>query len=193
MSVSWRLWIGWGLSGLVILFLIMDGVMKLAGPSVVVQAQEKLGYPSSVTFGLGVLLLVCTALYAIPKTSVFGAILLTGYFGGAIASQLRIGEPAARPIVPDDVPLVPAPQLVLIYDAAGNQERLLLERAFRPDLDRRSIQRKIRNLTHLLDIDVGAYKDGPAEFAGSLNRARPQKANRSAAVGAVRNRAAHAI
>jgi len=93
MSASWRLWIGWGLSGLAILFLIMDGVMKLAGPSVVVQAQEKLGYPGSVTFGLGVLLLVCTALYAIPKTSVFGAILLTGYLGGAIASQLRIGEP----------------------------------------------------------------------------------------------------
>jgi len=93
MPASWRLRIGWGLSVLVILFLIMDGVMKLAGPSVVVQAQEKLGYPGSVTFGLGVLLLVCTALYAIPKTSVFGAILLTGYLGGAIASQLRIGEP----------------------------------------------------------------------------------------------------
>jgi len=93
MPASWRLWIGWGLSGLAILFLIMDGVMKLVGPDVVVQAQEKLGYPGSVTFGLGVLLLVCTALYAIPQTSVLGAILLTGYLGGAIASQLRIGEP----------------------------------------------------------------------------------------------------
>ena len=93
MPASWRLWIGWGLSGLAILFLIMDGVMKLAGPSVVAEAQAKLGYPGSVTFGLGVLLLVCTALYAIPQTSVLGAILLTGYLGGAIASQLRIGEP----------------------------------------------------------------------------------------------------
>lgn len=93
MSASLRLWIGWGLSGLVILFLVMDGVMKLAGPSFVVQAQEKLGYPGTVTFGLGVLLLVCTALYAIPQTSLLGAILLTGYLGGAIASQLRIGEP----------------------------------------------------------------------------------------------------
>ena len=93
MPASWRLWIGWGLSGLVILFLIMDGVMKLAGPSMVVEAQAKLGYPASMTFGLGVLLLVCTVLYAIPQTSVFGAILLTGYLGGAIASQLRIGEP----------------------------------------------------------------------------------------------------
>jgi hypothetical protein len=71
----------------------MDGVMKLVGPSVVVEAQEHLGYPGSVTFGLGVLLLACTALYAIPKTSLLGAILLTGYLGGAIASQLRIGEP----------------------------------------------------------------------------------------------------
>lgn len=92
MPASWRLRIGWGLSVLVILFLIMDGVMKLAGPAVVVEAQEKLGYPGSVTFGLGVLLLICTALYAIPQTSALGAILLTGYLGGAIASQLRIGE-----------------------------------------------------------------------------------------------------
>ncbi len=93
MAANWRLWIGWGLSGLAILFLIMDGGMKLVGPAVVVQAQEKLGYPGSVTFGLGVLLLACTALYAIPQTSLLGAILLTGYLGGAIASQLRIGEP----------------------------------------------------------------------------------------------------
>ena len=93
MAANWRLWIGWGLSGLAILFLIMDGAMKLVGPAVVVQAQEKLGYPGSVTFGLGVLLLACTALYAIPQTSLLGAILLTGYLGGAIASQLRIGEP----------------------------------------------------------------------------------------------------
>jgi hypothetical protein len=93
MAANWRLWIGWGLSGLVIVFLLMDGAMKLAGPSIVVQAQEKLGYPGSATFGLGVLLLACTALYAIPQTSVLGAILLTGYLGGAIASQLRIGEP----------------------------------------------------------------------------------------------------
>ena len=93
MPASWQLRIGWGLSGLAILFLIMDGVMKLAGPSVVAEAQAKLGYPGSVTFGLGVLLLTCTVLYAIPRTSVLGAILLTGYLGGAIASQLRIGEP----------------------------------------------------------------------------------------------------
>jgi hypothetical protein len=93
MASNWRIWFGWALSGLAILFLIMDGVMKLVGPSVVVEAQEHLGYPGSVTFGLGVLLLACTALYAIPKTSLLGAILLTGYLGGAIASQLRIGEP----------------------------------------------------------------------------------------------------
>ena len=93
MTESWRVWIGWGLSGLVILFLVMDGGMKLVGPAVVVEAQEKLGYPGTVTFGLGILLLACTALYAIPQTSVLGAVLLTGYLGGAIASQLRIGEP----------------------------------------------------------------------------------------------------
>jgi len=93
MTAKWRLWVGWGLSSLVILFLLMDGGMKLAGPAFVVEAQERLGYPGSVTFGLGVLLVVCTALYAIPQTSVLGAILLTGYLGGAIASHVRIGDP----------------------------------------------------------------------------------------------------
>jgi hypothetical protein len=93
MGARWRLWIGWGLSGLVILLLLMDGAMKLAGPSFVVEAQKRLGYPGSVTFGLGVLLLACTALYAIPRTSVLGAILLTGYLGGAIASHLRMSDP----------------------------------------------------------------------------------------------------
>ena len=93
MTSNWRRRSGWALSGFAILFLTIDGAMKLAGPAVVVEAQEKLGYPGSATFGLGVLLLACTALYAMPRTSVLGAILLTGYLGGAIASQLRIGEP----------------------------------------------------------------------------------------------------
>jgi hypothetical protein len=93
MAANWRLWIGWGLSGLVILLLLMDGGMKLAGPTFVIEAQERLGYPASVTFGLGVLLLACTVLYAIPQTSVLGAILLTGYLGGAIASHVRVGDP----------------------------------------------------------------------------------------------------
>jgi len=83
------------LSGLAVLFLLMDGAMKLVrpAPAPVAQAQAQLGFPDSLSFGIGILLLACTILYAIPRTSVFGAILLTGYLGGAIALQLRVGNP----------------------------------------------------------------------------------------------------
>ena len=66
----------------------MDGVMKLMKPDVVVKATvQELGYPESDIVGIGVLLLACTLLYVIPRTSILGAILLTGYLGGAIASR----------------------------------------------------------------------------------------------------------
>jgi hypothetical protein len=71
------------------LFLFMDGVMKLMKPAFVVEATVRLGYPDSVILGLGIVLLACTVLYSIPRTSVLGAILLTGYLGGAVASHLR--------------------------------------------------------------------------------------------------------
>jgi hypothetical protein len=92
-SVGWNklLWAGRILSGLVTLFLVMDGGMKLFKPSFVVQATTKLGYPESTIVGIGVALLTCSVLYLVPRTSVFGAILLTGYFGGAVASNVRIG------------------------------------------------------------------------------------------------------
>ena len=67
--------------------------MKLLKPAFVVDATVKLGYQETVIQGLGIALLVCTILYAIPSTSVFGAILLTGYLGGAVASNLRAGSP----------------------------------------------------------------------------------------------------
>jgi hypothetical protein len=88
-----RLWAGRVISALPALFLLMDGVMKLIKPDFVVQATVQLGYPESVILGLGVVLLVCTVLYLIPGTSVLGAILLTGYLGGAVATQVRIGNP----------------------------------------------------------------------------------------------------
>jgi hypothetical protein len=70
----------------------MDGVMKLFKPSFVVEASvNRLGYPESDIVGIGVLLLGCTALYVIPRTSILGAILLTAYLGGATASQVRAG------------------------------------------------------------------------------------------------------
>ncbi len=83
------------LSGLVILFMLFDGAVKLVPWPIVTESMEKIGYGSSETLArsLGVISLVCTILYAIPPTSFVGAILLTGYLGGAMASHLRIGSP----------------------------------------------------------------------------------------------------
>ena len=89
---SRRIWIGRIMSFLPGLFLVADAGMKLAKPAFVVEATVKLGYPESVIVGLGVLLLVCALLYLVPRTSVLGAILLTGYLGGAVATHVRVGD-----------------------------------------------------------------------------------------------------
>lgn len=86
-------WSGRVLSALAVLFFALDGVMKLFRPSFVVSATIGLGYPESEIVGIGVALLICTALYAVPRTAVLGAVLLTGYLGGAIASKVRIHAP----------------------------------------------------------------------------------------------------
>jgi DoxX-like family len=88
-----RLWTGRILSAVPVLFLLMDGVMKLVKPESVLRATVQLGYPESVIFGLGIVLLVCVILYVIPRTAVLGAILLTGYLGGAVATHVRVGDP----------------------------------------------------------------------------------------------------
>jgi hypothetical protein len=89
------LWLGRVLSGLVILFLLFDGAIKLVPWPVVTETMDRIGYGSSETLArsLGIITIVCTLLYAIPPTSILGAILLTGYLGGAMASHLRIGSP----------------------------------------------------------------------------------------------------
>lgn len=89
------LWIGRGLSGLVILFLLFDGAIKLIPLDVVTQTMDQIGYGGSEALArtLGVITIACTLLYAVPRTSLLGAILLTGYLGGAIASHVRIGSP----------------------------------------------------------------------------------------------------
>src|SRR5262249_36204551 len=95
-------WTGYVLSGLPVLFLLVDGVMKLFKPDVVVEATVKLGYPESVILGLGITLVACLALYLIPQTAVLGAILLTGYLGGAVATHVRHYEgvfPVAFPVI----------------------------------------------------------------------------------------------
>ena len=92
-AISKRLrWTGRTLSGLAAAFLLMDGAMKLGKPAVVVEATRQLGYPESDIAGIGILLLACTVLYLVPRTSIPGAILLTGYLGGAVASQIRVGN-----------------------------------------------------------------------------------------------------
>jgi hypothetical protein len=96
------LWAGRIISALPILFLLMDGVMKLFKPAVVVEATVKLGYQETVIVSLGIVLLTCTVLYIIPRTSILGAILLTGYLGGAVATHVRVGEalfPISFPII----------------------------------------------------------------------------------------------
>ena len=86
---------GWALSGLVILFLALDGAMKLAQLPVVAETSAQLGWPSdpATIYLLAGLLLGSTLLYAIPRTALLGAILLTGYLGGAVATHVRIGSP----------------------------------------------------------------------------------------------------
>jgi len=84
-----RLWAGRIMSGLAVLFLLWDGVMKLLKPAMVVKATRELGYPESDIVRIGAVLLAYTLLYIFPRTSILGAILLTGYLGGAIASQVR--------------------------------------------------------------------------------------------------------
>jgi hypothetical protein len=71
----------------------MDGVMKLFKPAPVLKASAELGWPESIIVSTGIVLLLCTILYAIPKTAVLGAVLLTGYLGGAVAVQWRVGNP----------------------------------------------------------------------------------------------------
>lgn len=87
-----RRWAGLAMSLIPALFLLLDGVMKLFKPGFVIEATTKLGYSESVIIPLGVVCLACTLLYLLPRTAVLGAILLTGYLGGAVASHLRAGD-----------------------------------------------------------------------------------------------------
>lgn len=86
-------WTGYIFSGVVVLFLLFDGAMKLIPLDIVVQTSEQLGIPAGLARPLGILTLACAILYAVPGTSVLGAILLTGYLGGAIYTHLRAGSP----------------------------------------------------------------------------------------------------
>jgi hypothetical protein len=93
-----RLWAGRIVGGLPALLLIVDAVMKFIKPAPVVETTVKLGYSESAILPLGAVLLISTVLYLIPRTAVLGAILLTGYLGGAVATHVRAAE-GAFPIV----------------------------------------------------------------------------------------------
>lgn len=96
------LWGGRIMSGLAALFLLMDGVMKLFKPAFVVTETVRLGYSEGSIVPLGIVLTLCTVLYLIPRTAVLGAILLTGYLGGAVATHVRFFEgwfPILFPVV----------------------------------------------------------------------------------------------
>lgn len=88
-----RPWAGIVISAIPTLFLLMDAAGKFFKPEPVVTGTLDLGYQESVIIPLGIVLLICTILYAVPKTSIIGAILLTGYLGGAVATHVRISNP----------------------------------------------------------------------------------------------------
>ena len=95
-----RVWTGRILSGLAALFLLMDGCMKLVKARVVVETTVQLGYPESAIVGIGIVLLACTILYLIPRTAILGAVLLTGYLGGAVATHVRVRAPLFNILFP---------------------------------------------------------------------------------------------
>lgn len=94
------LWTGRIISGIVALFLFMASIMDLVKAASALEGMVKYGYPESSLAGIGIALLVSVALYVIPRTSVLGAILLTGYLGGAVATHVRASDPLGRMLVP---------------------------------------------------------------------------------------------
>jgi hypothetical protein len=85
--------VGWGLTTLTVLFMLFDAAGKLALEPHVVEATTKIGYPVAAIRPIGIIALICTILYAIPRTAILGAVLLTGFCGGAVASKVRIEDP----------------------------------------------------------------------------------------------------
>ena len=93
------LWTGWVISALPVLGLLFSAAMKFTTSPDLTKGMEHLGWPMNLAVTLGIIELACTILYAIPQTSVLGAILLTGYLGGATATHVRVGDPFIGPII----------------------------------------------------------------------------------------------
>jgi hypothetical protein len=90
---SAKSWAGRVLSGIPVAFLAFDVAIKLAHPAFVTEATTRIGWPDATVVPLGILLATCLAIHLVPRTAVLGAVLLTGYLGGAVATHLRIGDP----------------------------------------------------------------------------------------------------
>jgi hypothetical protein len=95
-----KLWAGRIISGLAVAFLLFDGVAKMMRVAPVLEACARLGVSQNLVVGIGAILLACVVVYAIPRTAVLGAILLTGYLGGAVFTQLRAGGPLFDTLFP---------------------------------------------------------------------------------------------
>jgi hypothetical protein len=93
-------WTGRVLSTLTVLFMLFDAFGKFAKPAPVVEASARLAIPTPQITSIGILLLVSTIIYAIPRSAVLGAVLLTGYLGGAVAIQMRAGSPTFETVFP---------------------------------------------------------------------------------------------
>ena len=96
---KWMLWTGYIVSALPVALLLMSAVMKMAKPAFIVEGFTKHGYAENVILPLGIVEFVCTVVYLVPRTSVLGAILLTGYLGGATATHVRAGEQFIGPVI----------------------------------------------------------------------------------------------
>ncbi|WNZ60266.1 DoxX family protein [Myxococcus sp. MxC21-1] len=96
---GWMLWLGRIFTGLVVATLAFSASKKLGQSPEVIQGFEKSGYPGSVLLAIGITELLCMVLYAVPRTAVLGAILVTGYLGGATSTHVRLSEPFIAPIL----------------------------------------------------------------------------------------------
>ncbi len=98
-SATAKTWTARVVGSLLVLFLLIDGAGKVLRLAPYVEGTARVGYPASCLIPLGLVLLACTILYVVPRTAVLGAVLLTGYLGGATATHVRMGEPFLFPVV----------------------------------------------------------------------------------------------
>jgi len=93
-------WGSWAAGGLAAMFLLVDALGKLLRLKPVIEGSARLGYAEQVLVPLGAVLMACTVVYVVPRTAIWGAILLTGYLGGAVATHVRVGDSAFSILLP---------------------------------------------------------------------------------------------